>query len=108
MAGGKDTQEYETIRKNMVKITTALAGVAERALLQAYIARNWIDANVKEQTGQELVVVALGRIELDNTQYREFLSMLRGINGMDLILNILTGKIISNVTITNFAIFFAI
>ena len=31
--------------------------------------------------------------------------MLRGINGMDLILNILTGKIISNVTITNFAIF---
>ena len=72
MAGGKDTQEYETIRKNMVKITTALAGVAERALLQVYIAHNWIDANVKEQTGQELVVVALGRIELDTRNIGSF------------------------------------
>ena len=42
-------------------------------------------------TAEELVTLVLGRIEHDVNQYGEFIDMLRDIEGMDLIVNTLTG-----------------
>lgn len=64
---------------------------ASATLRQLYIEKGWIDLTAKT-TEEELVELALGRIEQDVNAYGEFCSILDSIQGMDRILELLPRK----------------
>ena len=90
---GKHTEEYRSVRSNLSDIVRALqlTPSAKQTLCLKFIEREWLDlsADPKEK---DLVTQALGRIELDVNQFEVFVEMLRDIEGMDQIVQILTGK----------------
>ena len=81
---GKDTPEYQRVLGNMEKITKALATVpgAKKSLSLKCKGKEWFDvsASISEE---ELVKLVLLRIEQKADQFDVFVSMLKGITGMD-------------------------
>ena len=92
---GKNTLEYERIKTNLSSIITALQSnpSARNSLRQKFKEKGWLSIT-ESPTEEQLVTHALGRIELDPKQYRVFLVMLRDVEGLDLIVNRLTGMTI--------------
>ena len=92
---GKNTLEYERVKTNLSSIITALQSnpSARNSLRQKFKEKGWLSIT-DSPTEEQLVTRALGRIELDPKQYRVFLAMLRDIEGLDLIVNRLTGMTI--------------
>ena len=80
------------MRTNLSSITRALqlSPSASQSLGQKFQEKGWLDLTASP-TEEQLVTLILGRIELDVNQYDEFIAMLCGIEGMDLIVNTLTG-----------------
>ena len=62
---------------------------AREALTQHYVQEGWLDPT-QTPNEYELVKQALQRIKIDPRQYDKFLSMLRVIKGLDLIVKILS------------------
>ena len=62
---------------------------AREALTQHYVQEGWLDYT-QTPTEYELVTQALQRIKIDPREYDKFLSMLRVIKGLDLIVKILS------------------
>ena len=89
---GKNTLEYQRVRKNLSSITEALQlnSFASQNVRQKFKEKEWLKvaANPAEE---ELVTLVLGRIEQDASQYGEFIAILNDVAGMDLIVNTLTG-----------------
>ena len=63
---------------------------ASETLSRKFIGKGWLDATANPKEDQ-LVTLVLGRIEHDVNQYEEFIGMLCEIEGMDLIVDSLTG-----------------
>ena len=83
---------YDRILRHLVAITRALKlthGAREKLSLH-YKQNEWIDIT-ENPIEDELVTLALMRIKQDPNQYDQFVSMLRDIEGMDLIVNTITG-----------------
>ena len=80
------------MRTNLSSITRGIRSLprARRALSLRFKEKEWLDLTASP-TEEQLVTLVLGRIEQDANQYDEFLAMLRDIEGMDLIVNTLTG-----------------
>ena len=80
------------MQNNLNRITKALQlnRFASESVRQKFKEKRWltIAANPSEE---ELVTLVLGRIELDSSQYGEFIAILSDVAGMDLIVNTLTG-----------------
>ena len=80
------------MKNNLSSITEALQlnPFACQSVRQKFKEKGWltIAANPSEE---ELVTLVLGRIELDASQYGEFIAILSDVAGMDLIVNTLTG-----------------
>ena len=89
---GKGIPEYQRVITNLESITTALQlnPPASQSLRQKCKEKKWLGlaANPREE---QLATFVLGRIEQDANQYDEFITMLRDIEGMDLIVKTLTG-----------------
>ena len=83
------------MKTNLSSIITALQSnpSARNSLRQKFKEKGWLSIT-DSPTEEQLVTRALGRIELDPKQYRVFLAMLRDIEGLDLIVNRLTGMTI--------------
>ena len=98
---GRSTLEYQRVRTNLSSITRALQLnlSASQRLKWKFQEKGWLSltANPAED---ELVKLVLGRIEQDANQYDEFLAMLRDIEGMDLIVNTLTGMTCNFLTLS--------
>ena len=60
-------------------------------LTQHYIQMGWLE-NTEQPTEVELVRQALQRIKINPNQYEIFLTMLRNIKGLDLIVSTITGQ----------------
>ena len=92
MASGKDTPQYKAVQKSIEVITHHLV-VSEDAkedLRLKYIKHNWLAKHARPEASA-LVVMALGRIELDVKEYEEFIAILKDIAGMGQIVGILIG-----------------
>lgn len=89
---GRNTLEYQRVRTNLSSITKALQFnlSASQSLRQKFKEKEWLDLTANP-TEEQLVVLALGRIEQDCSQYGELIAMLCDTEGMDLIVNKLTG-----------------
>ena len=92
MASGKDTPQYKAVLKNIENIAHHLLEFedAKEDLRLKYIKHNWLAKHARPEASA-LVVMALGRIELDFKEYEEFIAILKEIAGMGLIVGILTG-----------------
>ena len=80
------------MRTNLGSITRALKTTpsASQTLKQKMIEKGWLDP-IASPTEEQLVTLVLERIDQDVNQFGEFIAMLRDIEGMDLIVNTLTG-----------------
>ena len=89
---GKRTQGYEIVRTNLTSITDTLQSIpsASQSLKQKFIEKGWL-GSLANPTEEQLVILALARIERDEKQYGTFRAMLCDIEGMDLIVKKLTG-----------------
>ena len=94
--------EYDRVRSNLIKITRALKSTpgARETLILHYKEHEWLDVTENPVNG-ELVTLALVRIKQDPSQFDLFMKMLCGINGMDLIVTILTGGELSYTLYSN-------
>ena len=63
---------------------------ASGTLSRKFIEKGWLDATANP-TEDQLVTLVLGRIEYDANQNEELIDMLSDIEGMDLIVDSLTG-----------------
>ena len=63
---------------------------ASQSVRQKFKEKGWLPI-AANPTEVQLVALALGRIELDASQYGEFIDMLLNTSGMDLIMKQLTG-----------------
>ena len=84
---------YDSVLSNLVAITDILkvSPSAQEKLTQLYQQSKWLEITDKPNA-DELIRLALGRIKLDPNQYGLFVSMLRGIMGLDIIANKLSGE----------------
>ena len=82
---------YDLVCSHLVAITNLLKKTkgAREDLTQHYVQKRWL-ANTQNPSENELVQLALQRIEIDPGQYDIFLAMLRAIQGLDLIVNVIT------------------
>ena len=80
------------MRDNLSSITEALQlnPFASQSVKQKFKGKGWLKL-AANPTEEELVTLVLGRIELDVSQYGEFIGILNDIEGMDLIVKTLTG-----------------
>ena len=74
------------MRNNLKSITQALQlnPHASQSVRQKFKEKGWLPI-AANPTEEELVELVLGRIELDASQYGEFIAILNGVPGMDLI-----------------------
>ena len=89
---GRGTLEYQRVRTNQSSITRALQLIpsASQSLRQKFQEKEWLGLTASP-TEEQLVTLVLGRIEQDVNQFGEFIAMLRDIEGMDQIVNTMTG-----------------
>ena len=82
---------YDLVCSHLVKITNLLKTTkgAREDLTQHFVQKRWL-ANTQTPSENELVLLALQRIEIDPSQYDMFLNMLRAIQGLDLIVDVMT------------------
>ena len=80
------------MRTNLSSITEALQlnPFASQSVKQKFKGKGWLKI-AANPTAEELVTLVLGRIELDASQYGEFIAILNDVEGMDLIVKTLTG-----------------
>ena len=64
---------------------------ANQRLRQKFQKERWLSVG-SDTGGEQLVTVALSRIESDAGQFQQFVDMLNDIDGMDLIVKKLTGR----------------
>lgn len=88
---GKDTLEYVKVRENFSCIIKALQSIhaARQQMRTKFIEKGWLSPTSKP-TEDELVTQALGRIEIDVTQFPVFITILHEIQGMDQIVKKMT------------------
>ena len=84
---------YDHVCSHLVDITHVLETTkgACKYLTQHYIQMGWLE-NTEQPTEVELVRQALQRIKINPNQYEIFLTMLRNIKGLDLIVSTITGQ----------------
>ena len=78
--------EYNSVLNNLNKIVDTLKSSpsAKETLTLRYKEKKWMD--VREQLDEQaLITIALQRIEMDCRQFDTFVSMLKDITGMDLV-----------------------
>ena len=81
---------YDRVRSHLVDITNLLKTTGAREdLTQHFMQMRWL-GNAQNPSENELVQLALQRIKIDPGQYDMFLTMLRAIQGLDLIVNAIT------------------
>ena len=82
---------YDLVKSHLVVITKLLNATkgAREALTQHYVQEGWLD-QTQNPSEDELVRQALQRMEIDPSQYDKFLTMLRSIKGLDIVVKILT------------------
>ena len=83
---------YDCVLNNLDRVTSSLRATpgAQEALAVHYKQKKWLDVT-ENPSVNDLVTLALTRIKQDSSQYDEFLTMLRNIEGMDLIVKMLYG-----------------
>lgn len=81
------------MRENLSTIAGAVRSVpsAREKLRELFIEKDWIDSTDKP-TESQLVEIALGRIKRDVNDYKEFVSILEKMSGMDQIVKLLPRK----------------
>ena len=93
---GKRSEEYQMIKRNISIITETIRHVpsASGALYLKYVEKDWV-ASALIVTENELVNIALCRIEQDKNEFLVFTDMLHRIGGMDILLKhlSLTGEL---------------
>ena len=99
---GKNTPEYQRVMNNLSSITEALQlnPHASQSVRQKFKEKGWLSI-AANSTEQELVALVLGRIELDASQYGEFIAILNDVPGMDLIVKKLYGPLLQVRTFTH-------
>ena len=82
---------YDLVKSHLVDITKLLNATegAREVLTQHYVQIGWLD-HTQNPSEDKLVRQALQRMEIDPSQYDKFLTMLRSIKGLDIIVNKLT------------------
>ena len=90
------------MRNNLKSITQALQlnPHASQSVRQKFKEKGWLPI-AANPTEEELVELVLGRIELDASQYGEFIAILNGVPGMDLIVKKLSGPLLQVRTFTH-------
>ena len=85
-----------SVRKNLAIIIDAFHMVpsSSEILRSKFIESGWISFH-QHPTEEELVILALGRIEMDTLQFQKFVTMLRDIKGMEPVVQQLTGTVFS-------------
>ena len=88
---------------NQVKIIDALKcnEAASKTLKQKFREKNWLELT-DDRDEEGLAILVLNRIDLDVHSFEEFISILKDIAGMDLIVQLLEG-----VSITYLYFFFS-
>ena len=91
-SGGKDTHEYKSVLSRLNSITKSLEvnQPAKDSLTQKFQQHEWLDI-VAKPTEEQLVKLALIRIENDVKQYDEFIAMLEHTTGMNIMVDQLKG-----------------
>lgn len=85
--------EYERVKQLLRSITDTIKRTpsAYESLRQEYSSKGWLDPSAKPPV-EDLVNLALGRIEQNVKTYEEFVTILNSIHGMDQIVEKLPGK----------------
>ena len=84
---------YQCVQSQLVNIvrTLKVTNHASKALTLHYKQEEWLEMTANP-TEDELVTLALVRMKDNPSQYDKFLNMLRAIEGLDLIVNAITGS----------------
>ena len=92
MASGRDTREYTSVLRQMTTITDYLKvnNGSRDTLIQKYQQEQWMPI-LERPDANGLVTIALNRISMDARQYDVFIKMLKGIAGMDIIVEKIKG-----------------
>ena len=95
-SSGKKTAEYERVKTSRSSITGALQSnpSASQTLRQKFKEKGWLESSSNPEDDQ-LVTLILSRIKHDIHQFEEFIAVLKDIDGMDLIVDILTSMTIT-------------
>ena len=82
----RDTREYKAVQNEMETVIDHLKlnQGARESLTTKYQKKGWIGM-AENPEPKQLVTLALGRIDNDPREYEVFISMLKGIAGMDII-----------------------
>ena len=91
-SGGKVTHEYKSVLSMLNSITKSLEvnQPAKDSLTQKFQEHEWLDI-VAKPTEEQLVKLALIRIENDVKQYDKFIAMLEHTTGMNIMVDQLKG-----------------
>ena len=93
MASNRNSPHYKAVLSHLEALTTALRVTpgAEISLCLKFKELSWLPI-VAEASANELVTLALNRIENDVRDYDVFIYMLRNITGMEQMVDIFAGS----------------
>ena len=85
-SSGKDTPQYKAIRESFGAIVRCIEATsrAKQTIIRDFIEKSWIDANT-DCSEHDIVKCALARVEQNAIQFQDFVSILRGTTGMDVV-----------------------
>ena len=94
MANSRNSPQYKAVLSHLEALTTALRvrPGAESSLLLKFKELSWLPIGT-EASANELVTLALNRIENDVRDYDVFVRMLRNTAGMEQMVNTFAGKL---------------
>ena len=92
----RNSLQYKAVLNHLEALTTALRVTpgAESSLRLKFQELSWLPIGA-EASANELVPLALNRIENDTSDYEMFINILRNITGMEQLVNTITGKLLS-------------
>lgn len=101
---GKDTPEYKSVKENLCDITDALQcnQPASKKLKQKFKEEGWLES-YGELKDDEISTLVLNRIKSNVSQFEVFISMLKDIAGMDLVVSKLNGMILCVLSLSLFS-----
>ena len=93
MAGGIHSPQYKCILGNLESLVEHLElnTTTQEKLTRKYVVKKLLPPHAKPK-GEELILQMLERIKHDPSQYGEFVAMLQGIEGTDVIVRLLKGE----------------
>ena len=91
---GRDTPQYKVVLQNFATLIKTIESTPESLidLKRKFITKTWLNPR-DEINANQLIRLALNRVETDVTNYDEFMEILKTVTGMDQIVGIIQNEL---------------